>query len=149
MTPPTASCPSLPPAIQPVRLFPRAPTDTAYASTAVIINARAPRAAARRAALERARECPWFPPRPADAAAPERAGLWEKSSWRVRTGTTRRAGCARLRTCRCAVRACDAGRFEGGGWDGLTVECEVGAALEWLHQDHATSGRSRGGVVHA
>ena len=78
MTPTTASCPSLPPAIQPVRLFPRAPTDTAYASTAVIINARAPRAAARRAALERARERPWFPPRPADAAAPERAGLWEE-----------------------------------------------------------------------
>ena len=37
-----------------------------------------PRAAARRAALERARERPWLPPRPADAAAPGRGG----AAWR-------------------------------------------------------------------
>ena len=50
----------------------RAPSNTASGRLA---HARVPRAAARRAALERARERPGIPPRPADAAAPGRGAV--------------------------------------------------------------------------
>ena len=59
--------------------------------------------------------------------------------WRMQIGTTRRAGCARLRPhrARCAAWAPAAlVDLRAGAGTGVRRECEVGTTLERLHLDH-------------
>jgi hypothetical protein len=60
-----------------------------------LAHARAPCAAARRAALERARKRPWFPPRPRQMRPHLGTGLWDEFVAHANRHYTRRAGCAR------------------------------------------------------